>query len=152
LKDIIYASLERHIPQRSELRSTYRALDKLIHFDLTLVFDTYIGGLVDEVETAKKRVEGYAKSLELEVAQRTQELEEKVLQLQNAMATVKKLEGVIPICSSCKKIRDDKESWQQMEKYISEHSEAMFSHGLCPDCYHKEMNEILKMRERIPKR
>lgn len=55
--------------------------------------------------------------------------------LWETQAKVKHLEGIIPICMYCKKIRDDKESWQQMEQYISDHSEALFSHGVCPDCY-----------------
>jgi hypothetical protein len=52
------------------------------------------------------------------------------------------LEGTIPICAYCKKIRDDQQSWKQLETYISEHSEALFSHGLCPDCYEMAMKEI----------
>lgn len=55
---------------------------------------------------------------------------------------LKQLRGIIPICSYCKKIRNDDESWQQLETYISAHSEAMFSHGICPTCYAKE-DEIL---------
>jgi hypothetical protein len=65
-------------------------------------------------------------------------LKEKVRQLEEALATVKMLEGIIPICMYCKKIRDDEESWQQMERYITEHTAAQFSHGICPDCYSKK--------------
>ena len=54
--------------------------------------------------------------------------------LQKAIAEVKQLGGLLPICSGCKKIRDDKGYWNQIEEYISDHSEAIFSHGLCPDC------------------
>jgi AmiR/NasT family two-component response regulator len=54
--------------------------------------------------------------------------------LQSALAQVKTLSGLLPICSNCKKIRDDEGYWQQVEIYIAEHSEAEFSHGLCPDC------------------
>lgn len=54
------------------------------------------------------------------------------------------LKGIIPICSYCKKIRDDKESWQQLEAYITEHSEALFSHGICPTCYENEVNKMRK--------
>jgi hypothetical protein len=54
--------------------------------------------------------------------------------LEEALAEVRKLSGLLPICSSCKKIRDDKGYWQLLEKYISSHSEAQFSHGICPDC------------------
>jgi len=65
-------------------------------------------------------------------------LREKVTQLEAALAKVKLLEGIIPICMYCKQIQNDKQSWQQMEVYISEHSEALFSHGICPECYAKE--------------
>ena len=56
-------------------------------------------------------------------------------ELEAALARVKQLEGIIPICMYCKKIRDDLESWHQLEAYISNHSEAQFSHGMCPDCF-----------------
>jgi PAS domain S-box-containing protein len=54
--------------------------------------------------------------------------------LQDALAKIRRLRGLLPICSSCKKIRDDKGYWNQLETYILEHSEAEFTHGLCPDC------------------
>jgi YesN/AraC family two-component response regulator len=54
--------------------------------------------------------------------------------LQQALANIKTLHGLIPICASCKKIRDDRGYWNQLEAYISEHSDAEFSHGICPDC------------------
>jgi diguanylate cyclase len=142
LKDIINKVLEHRISDTAVLADTCQALDKLLYFDITLVFDTYIRSLVSEVETAKDRVESYAANLELQVAERTEQLEEKVAQLETALAAVKRLEGVIPICGVCKKIRDDKESWQQLEQYISEHSQAMFSHGLCPECFEKEMTVL----------
>jgi hypothetical protein len=65
-------------------------------------------------------------------------LKEKVTQLEAALAKVKLLEGIIPICMYCKQIQNDKQSWQQLEVYISDHSEALFSHGICPECYAKE--------------
>jgi PAS domain S-box-containing protein len=55
-------------------------------------------------------------------------------QLQEAAANIKTLSGLLPICAGCKKIRDDQDSWSQIETYISAHSEAEFSHGLCPEC------------------
>jgi CheY-like chemotaxis protein len=58
-------------------------------------------------------------------------------ELQAALDRVKKLEGIIPICSSCKKIRSDEGYWTQVERYISEHTGVMFSHSLCPDCASK---------------
>jgi PAS domain S-box-containing protein len=58
-----------------------------------------------------------------------------------ALARVKKLEGIVPICMHCKKIRDDKNSWNQLERYISDHSEARFSHGICPECLEEQMTK-----------
>ncbi|WP_019025649.1 PAS domain S-box protein [Colwellia piezophila] len=53
------------------------------------------------------------------------------------LSDIKILQGIIPICSYCHKMRDDKDSWEKLEKYISERSDAMFSHGICPDCLPK---------------
>jgi HAMP domain-containing protein len=68
-----------------------------------------------------------------------------IARLQESLAKVNQLSGLLPICASCKKIRDDKGYWSQIEAYISDHSEAEFSHGLCPDClqklYHKYLPE-----------
>jgi DNA-binding response OmpR family regulator len=63
-----------------------------------------------------------------------QALREKNAELEAALAKVKLLSGLLPICSACKKIRDDKGYWSQVDNYVQEHSEATFSHGLCPDC------------------
>jgi PleD family two-component response regulator len=58
-------------------------------------------------------------------------------ELQAALAKVRTLSGLLPICASCKKIRDDKGYWNQIEAYISDHSEAEFSHSVCPECMNK---------------
>lgn len=63
-------------------------------------------------------------------------LEETINELRNALDEIKTLKEMLPICSSCKKIRDDDGYWQHVERYISLHSEISFSHGLCPDCLH----------------
>jgi hypothetical protein len=55
---------------------------------------------------------------------------------------VQMLEGLLPICAYCKKIRDEKEEWQPMEKYIQERTPAKFTHGICPDCVRKHYGEI----------
>jgi PAS domain S-box-containing protein len=70
------------------------------------------------------------------------EKEKLIIELQNALSEVKKLSGFLPICSSCKKIRDDKGYWNEVETYIGEHSEALFSHSICPDCMRKLYPEI----------
>ena len=64
--------------------------------------------------------------------------------LRDALNQVKMLTGLIPICASCKKIRDDKGYWNQLETYIQEHSEAEFSHGICPDCMKKLYGVVLE--------
>jgi PAS domain S-box-containing protein len=65
------------------------------------------------------------------------ERDQLVQDLQNALANVKSLSGLLPICAGCKKIRDDKGYWSQVESYIQKHSEATFTHGMCPDCVKK---------------
>ena len=65
------------------------------------------------------------------------EKSEVIFELHKALDKVKTLSGFLPICASCKKIRDDKGYWNQIEAYISEHSEAEFSHGICPECSKK---------------
>jgi len=81
-------------------------------------------------EELRARVQVGIRVLELQgaLAQRVRELEE-------ALSRVKTLQGLLPICSYCKKIRNDRNYWQQVEGYISDHSEAQFSHGICPECY-----------------
>ena len=61
-------------------------------------------------------------------------LADRVAELEAAVSTVKRLHGLIPICSYCKRIRTDSNDWEQLECYISEHSDAQFSHGICPPC------------------
>jgi sigma-B regulation protein RsbU (phosphoserine phosphatase) len=61
-------------------------------------------------------------------------LADRVAELETAVSTVKRLQGLIPICSYCKRIRSDRNDWEQLETYISEHSDAQFSHGICPPC------------------
>ena len=70
--------------------------------------------------------------------------EELRLELKEAMSKIKTLSGLLPICYSCKKIRDDKGYWNQLEAYISSHSEAAFSHSICPECAKKLYPEIYK--------
>jgi len=86
-------------------------------------------------ETSKRRgaeqeLKRYYENLEHLVDQRTAEL-------QKALSEVRLLSGMLPICASCKKIRDDKGYWNQIESYIQQHSNAEFSHSICPDCMKK---------------
>lgn len=80
----------------------------------------------------------------IQVGRRVLELEsalaERVRELQDTLSQLKALQGLVPICMHCHKIRDDRESWQCMEQYIEQHSGARFSHGICPDCEKKFYN------------
>jgi len=81
----------------------------------------------------------------LDITERKQAEEERerlIGELQEALAKVKTLSGLLPICASCKRIRDDQGYWQQIEAYIRDHSEAEFSHSVCPECAKKLYPEI----------
>ncbi len=91
--------------------------------------DDYVTKPFDRGEL-RARVQVGIRVLELQQA-----LAQRVQQLEEALSRVKTLQGLLPICSYCKKIRDDRNYWQQVEGYLSEHSEIQFSHGICPDCY-----------------
>ena len=64
-------------------------------------------------------------------------LAQRVAELQDALASVKQLSGMLPICSYCKRIRSDEDYWQQVETYVADRTDAEFSHGVCPDCLEK---------------
>jgi CHASE3 domain sensor protein len=79
----------------------------------------------------------------------TAERERLIQDLRDALAEVKQLQGILPICSYCKHIRNDQNSWQQVESYVADHTDATFSHGICPSCYEKVIKpELEKMRRR----
>lgn len=81
------------------------------------------------------------------VARLKSELDSRVKSLEESMAHVKLLQGILPICMHCHQIRDDKEVWQRLDKYIAEHTDVMLSHGLCPDCYEKHYPDFYKNSE-----
>ncbi|MEP6925422.1 MAG: PAS domain S-box protein [Pyrinomonadaceae bacterium] len=74
------------------------------------------------------------------------EKEKLINELQNALAEVKTLREFLPICSYCKKVRDDENYWSQMESYLSKHTHTKFSHGICPECYEMEVTPQLEKR------
>ena len=105
----------------------------------TALQNAYVG-LERKIHERTEELVEVNRELRTEVEERRKtETENKDLiqQLQEALSKVKTLSGFLPICSSCKKIRDDKGYWNQIETYIKEHSEAEFSHGICPDCLNK---------------
>jgi hypothetical protein len=97
-----------------------------------------------ELEKINAELTLHKTHLEVLVQERTADLEQEKRNLEEALSTVKLLSGLLPICASCKKIRDDRGYWNRIEKYIEEHSEAEFTHGLCPDCVEKLYPGLLK--------
>jgi PleD family two-component response regulator len=69
-------------------------------------------------------------------------LAERVTELEEALSRVKRLRGLLPICSYCKRIRGDDKYWQQVDAYLAEHTDAQFSHGICPTCFQKVQEEL----------
>jgi len=110
--------------------------------------DTYTGG-AEQAEGLESGADGYIAqpigNRELlarveafvRIHRLNRALREKNAELEAALGKVKMLTGLLPICAGCKKIRDGKDYWHQVESYIQKHSEATFTHGLCPDCIKK---------------
>lgn len=73
-----------------------------------------------------------------------QSLAERVVDLEEALAQVRLLQGILPICSYCKNVRDDQNYWQSVERYVTAHSEAKFSHSICPQCYESVVKPLLE--------
>jgi sigma-B regulation protein RsbU (phosphoserine phosphatase) len=104
--------------------------------------DDYITKPFDR-EELRARVQVGRRVIELQKA-----LAGRVGELENALKHIQQLQGLLPICSYCKRVRNDRNYWQQIETYVSEHSEAQFSHGICPDCWEKVVKPELE-REKL---
>jgi DNA-binding NtrC family response regulator len=115
-----YASLDSSIEAMNKGAFSY--ITKPVNMDQALI--------IIEKALEKQR-------LSLENKRLLKELALQITELQAALAQIKTLRGLLPICMYCKRIRDDKQYWQQVEGYVADHSEAQFSHGVCPDCYRK---------------
>jgi hypothetical protein len=98
---------------------------------------------VRQPQTGRTVYEGSVESLN-ERKEAEDERERLILELQEALAKVKTLTGLLPICASCKKIRDDNGYWNQIEDFIQTHSEAEFTHSFCPDCMKHLYPEIFQ--------
>jgi sensor domain CHASE-containing protein len=104
-----------------------------------------IGALGREFDGMLERLEEKDRELvdaNVKLGEEVQERQRLINELQKALSEVKTLSGLLPICSHCKKIRDDKGYWNQIESYIYMHSDAKFSHGMCPDCFKRLYPEI----------
>jgi sigma-B regulation protein RsbU (phosphoserine phosphatase) len=79
----------------------------------------------------------------LRVARLHHSLAQKVHELEQAVAKVRQLEGLLPICGYCKRVRDDKDYWSEVETYVSNRLDVQFSHSVCPDCYEKHVKPMM---------
>jgi PAS domain S-box-containing protein len=150
----------RHRAKNGEIRDVH-VMTRALNLSGNNVFQT-IWHDITEQKRAAEELNNYRQHLEVLVIERTTELsrlneqlqkdiagrklaeqvrEKLILELKDALAKIKTLTGLIPICAWCKKIRDDKGYWKKVETYIREHSDASFTHGICPDCLKKESPE-----------
>jgi CheY-like chemotaxis protein len=131
----------RNVRERKEMPYVYiilltaRGQKKDVVTGLEAGADDYLIKPFDPQEL-RSRITVGERILNLEAA-----LEGKVNELKDALAHVQQLQGLLPICMHCKKIRDDSDTWHRMESYIQEHSDAMFTHSLCEDCLEKHYPE-----------
>ncbi len=122
---------ERHVIQEYDINDYWGKTD--------LTADKLFALTVSGLRSHKNfiELEEYSAKLKKEIDKRKiteKENEKLIADLQQALVDIKRLSGLLPICTHCKKIRDDSGIWNQLESYIHHHSEADFSHSICPDC------------------
>ena len=110
-------------------------------FGILLTWFAVFGGFVSDLRrrlgAQRDALQRAQQGMQSEVEERRKaqvEKDELILELRDALAKVRTLHGLLPICASCKRIRDDQGYWNQIETYVRERSDAEFTHGLCPDC------------------
>lgn len=105
----------------------------------------FSAGANDYLTRPVKKIEIYARvKAALRLKRAIDERKNTISELQDALNNIKTLSGLLPICASCKKIRDDSGYWNQVETYIMQHTDASFTHGYCPDCTEKFKEEYRK--------
>ncbi len=118
-------------------------------FGIVLTWFALFGGFISDIRRRLRNqnelIQKTNEEIKLEIEERKRAQIEKdhlIVELKDALSKVKTLSGLLPICSACKKIRDDRGYWNQLESYIHHHSEAEFSHSICPDCARKILEDI----------
>jgi hypothetical protein len=135
--------LLNHARSPAAFQTSYE-LSVYIIFGIILIWFAFFGGFISGMRQRLREqnaaIRKANREIRKEIEERRQAQVEKdqlIIELQQALSKVKALGGLLPICASCKKIRDDKGYWNQLESYIASRSEAEFSHSICPDCARK---------------
>ena len=123
-------------------------------FGILLTWFAFFGGFVSNfrrhLREQNKNIQKAHEEIKIEIKERKRAQIEKdnlIVELKDALSEVKTLSGLLPICASCKKIRDDHGYWNQIESYIRDHSKVEFSHSICPECAKKLYPEIYKEKD-----
>jgi len=139
----VYADLERHFRRET---AYYQNEHRLLCSDGSYKWILDRGKVIEWTEDGKpRRVIGTHTDI-TDRKQTEAERERLILELKEALSQVKTLKGLFPICASCKKIRNDKGYWEQIETYIRDHSEAEFSHSICPECAQRLYPQLYKKK------
>ena len=137
----ILQPLGTHLPDEPEKKQD---LDRLLLISFFISSVLAVGILLTSIVNIVKE-----RRMLVERKKTQDERERLIAELQGALAQVKTLTGLLPICASCRKIRDDQGYWNQIEDYICTHSTATFSHGICPQCASKLYPEFFKNGHRL---
>jgi DNA-binding response OmpR family regulator len=155
LPDMTGTEVCKHIKEDEDLEGTFVILVSGVRVSsdyqadgLNVGADGYIIKPITNRELiARVQAVARIKRAEDALRQKKREQQQLIVELQEALAEIRTLKGFIPICASCKKIRDDEGYWNQLEAYISKHTDAIFTHSICPQCaekYKAEIKETLK--------
>ena len=137
------------------------SVKSIIPFDVNFLLSSpqhwvvYISCMATFFMVASVAIQNYRKKMEIligKIRSQSDELAKSNESLLTALGNIKTLSGLLPICASCKKIRDDKGYWNQLESYIKEHSDAVFSHGICPDCAKQLYPNRYHLLQRVEKK
>lgn len=159
---IVYITITRHLSDVAQYVAKLNPLDArrplVIHRRLLHKTQDELDNVVTAINTMYKDLHNSFLEINREITERklaeeklqrySAELEKSNRAFQEALANVKQLSGLLPICASCKKIRDDKGYWSGVEAYVSEHTEAVFTHGICPECEKKMYAELENLKNR----
>jgi hypothetical protein len=114
----------------------------LLRIPILLIMATFYGVFAETVRKERTQKAGLINHIAA-LKQAEEERERLITQLQTALASIKTLKGLLPICFSCKQIRDDRGYWNQIDTYIQDHTDAEFTHGICPACAKKLYPELV---------